>query len=108
MWMLWKAIGGKNRTEFTDPDSLNAGFVFYDENAQLVRVKYAAQSEDDHQKFQVGSSESGGTPKTTISSSGGFPKPLNSVIRVEVPWPKKSRSKKKKEDEEEVLLKTIQ
>lgn len=39
MWMLWKAIGGKNRTEFTDPDSLNAGFVFYDENAQLVRVK---------------------------------------------------------------------
>lgn len=39
MWMLWKAIGGKNRTEFTDPDLLNAGFVFYDENAQLVRVK---------------------------------------------------------------------
>ena len=129
MWTLWKAIGGKNRTEFTDPDWLNAGFVFYDENAQLVRVKvrdcldhlklrykyqdipipWLKKSTQPKAKTTTKSSKSGVAkaaelPKTTISSSGGFPKPLNSVIRVEVPRPKKSRSKKEKEDEEEVLL----
>ncbi|CAL5408752.1 unnamed protein product [Camellia sinensis] len=38
MWCIWKTLGGK-RHDFTDPDWLNAGFVFYDENAKLVRVK---------------------------------------------------------------------
>ncbi|MDK0882658.1 hypothetical protein P5F54_15305, partial [Clostridium perfringens] len=31
-------MGGK-RTDFTDSDWLNAGFLFYDENGQAVRVK---------------------------------------------------------------------
>ncbi|KAJ9705808.1 hypothetical protein PVL29_003761 [Vitis rotundifolia] len=101
MWMLWKAIGGQNRTEFTDPDSLNAGFVRDCLDHLKLRYKY--------QDIPIPYSKSGVAkaaelPKTTISSSGGFPKPLNSVIRVEVPRPKKSRSKKEKEDEEEVLL----
>ncbi|KAF2325747.1 hypothetical protein GH714_034968 [Hevea brasiliensis] len=38
MWTIWKTLGGK-RTEFTDPDWLDATFLFYDENANLVRVK---------------------------------------------------------------------
>ncbi|OVA00542.1 Tyrosinase [Macleaya cordata] len=38
MWTLWKGLGGK-RKDFTDPDWLNAAFLFYDENKQLVRVK---------------------------------------------------------------------
>ncbi|KAJ9690392.1 hypothetical protein PVL29_012840 [Vitis rotundifolia] len=128
MWTLWKAIRGKNRTEVADPDSQN-GSSSTMLNAQLVRVKvrdcldqlklrykdqdipipwlkkkYAAQSEDDHQKFQVGSSESGGTSKDDDQQKWRLPKPLNSVIRVEVPRPKKSRSKKEKKVEEEVLL----
>lgn len=38
MWSIWKTLGGK-RKDFTDPDWLNTEFLFYDENAQLVRVK---------------------------------------------------------------------
>ena len=38
MWSVWKTLGGKRR-DFTDPDWLDAGFLFYDENAQLIRVK---------------------------------------------------------------------
>ncbi|KAJ4843773.1 hypothetical protein Tsubulata_017398 [Turnera subulata] len=38
-WALWKTLGGSRRTDFTDPDWLDAAFVFYDENANPVRVK---------------------------------------------------------------------
>ncbi|PKA53516.1 Polyphenol oxidase, chloroplastic [Apostasia shenzhenica] len=36
LWEVWKTLGGR---VFTDSDWLNAGFLFYDENAQLVKVK---------------------------------------------------------------------
>lgn len=38
MWNVWKTLGGK-RKDFTDTDWLDSGFLFYDENKQLVRVK---------------------------------------------------------------------
>ncbi|GMJ14354.1 hypothetical protein HRI_005104600 [Hibiscus trionum] len=38
MWSVWKTLGGKRR-DFTDPDWLNTTFLFYDENADLVRAK---------------------------------------------------------------------
>lgn len=38
MWTLWKTLGGR-RQDITDPDFLDASFVFYDENAKMVRVK---------------------------------------------------------------------
>lgn len=38
LWVVWKSLGGR-RQDFTDPDWLNATFLFYDENAQLVRVR---------------------------------------------------------------------
>eukprot|EP00249_Psilotum_nudum_P015873 c25564_g1_i1 orf=490-2328(+) len=38
MWEVWKSLGGR-RQNLTDPDWLNATFLFYDENANLVRVK---------------------------------------------------------------------
>ncbi|KAI0507518.1 hypothetical protein KFK09_013643 [Dendrobium nobile] len=38
LWDVWKSLGGQRR-DFTDTDWLDAGFLFYDENAQLVRVK---------------------------------------------------------------------
>lgn len=43
-------------------------------------------------------------PKTATTSGGDFPITLNSAVRLQVPRPKKSRSKREKEDEEEVLL----
>ncbi|CAL1397917.1 unnamed protein product [Linum trigynum] len=38
MWDLWKTLGPR-RTDFTDPDWLDASFLFYDENKNLVRCK---------------------------------------------------------------------
>uniref|UniRef100_A0A6V7QVM9 Tyrosinase copper-binding domain-containing protein n=1 Tax=Ananas comosus var. bracteatus TaxID=296719 RepID=A0A6V7QVM9_ANACO len=38
MWYLWRGLGSTHQ-DFTDPDWLNSTFLFYDENAQLVRVR---------------------------------------------------------------------
>ncbi|CAA0816375.1 Unknown protein [Striga hermonthica] len=41
MWTLWQHFVPSNKVpdkRITDPDFLNASFLFYDENAQLVRV----------------------------------------------------------------------
>ncbi|KAK8952589.1 hypothetical protein KSP39_PZI003337 [Platanthera zijinensis] len=38
LWNVWKTLGGK-RFDFTDTDWLDAGFLFYDENAKPVRVR---------------------------------------------------------------------
>ncbi|CAI9109153.1 OLC1v1008918C1 [Oldenlandia corymbosa var. corymbosa] len=38
LWSIWKTLGGKRR-DIADPDWLNASFLFYDENAQMVRVR---------------------------------------------------------------------
>ena len=38
MWSIWKTLGGK-RKDFTDSDWLNTEFLFYDEEARLVKVK---------------------------------------------------------------------
>ena len=38
MWVLWENLSKRNR-DFTEPDWLNASFIFYDKNAQAVRVK---------------------------------------------------------------------
>ncbi|MCO5554627.1 hypothetical protein L7F22_008159 [Adiantum nelumboides] len=38
LWEVWKGLGGR-RQDLTDADYLNTTFLFYDENAKLVRVK---------------------------------------------------------------------
>lgn len=38
IWSVWKTLPGKARRDFDDPDYLNATFLLYDENAQLVRM----------------------------------------------------------------------
>ncbi|KAI7999995.1 hypothetical protein LOK49_LG09G00649 [Camellia lanceoleosa] len=126
MWSIWKTLGGK-RQDFTDPDWLNAGFVFYDENAQLVRVKvkdcldtrklgYVYQDVDipwlntrptprvsklSRKINKAGVAMAADTPSTATEV---FPKKLDKAVRVMVPRPKKSRSKKEKDDEEEILV----
>lgn len=124
MWVLWKTkIGGRKRKDIKDPDWLNS-FAFYDENARLVRVKvrdcldpfklrYRYQEipipwlgfpARPKSKKKTGKISNLGVAKLPRSTLGDFPKPLDSVISVEVPRPKKSRSKEEKEEEEEVLL----
>ncbi|CAM8994852.1 unnamed protein product [Rhodiola kirilowii] len=125
MWTLWKTLDGGKRKDFTDPDWLNSGFLFYDENKNLVRVKVKDCVDERKlgyafQQVDVPWIQSKPTPRNikTASSSGvanaathgkaahaaTFPLRLNKVIRTQVRRPKKSRTKKEKEDKEEVLV----
>ncbi|KAF5182131.1 Polyphenol oxidase protein [Thalictrum thalictroides] len=128
MWTVWKGLGGKHK-DFTDPDWLNAGFLFYDENKQLVRVKirdcldqknlrYTYQEVDipwlkarptpGKAKSPVAKKALKAFPRSLNSvgdeTSNIFPITLDSVVKINVARPKKSRSKKEKEDEEEILV----
>ncbi|CAI0468565.1 unnamed protein product [Linum tenue] len=51
MWDLWKTLGPR-RTDFTDPDWLDAAFLFYDENCKLVRCKI--RDSLDNEKLRTG------------------------------------------------------
>ncbi|GMH05426.1 hypothetical protein Nepgr_007266 [Nepenthes gracilis] len=125
LWSIWKTLGG-NRRDHSDPDWLNTQFIFYDENANLVRVKVRDCLETKslgyvYQKVDIPWAGSRSTPRRSklkslfsltksaraAEPSGQivrFPKALTSVLRTEVNRPRKSRSKKEKEDEEEVLV----
>jgi len=37
LWEVWRGVGG-GHADFTDPDWLDSSFLFYDEDARLVRV----------------------------------------------------------------------
>ncbi|KAK2969843.1 hypothetical protein RJ640_030152 [Escallonia rubra] len=125
MWTLWKTLGGR-RQDFTDSDWLDASFVFYDENAQMVRVKVRDCLDNTklgytYQEVDTPWVSSRPTPRVTkvmrkIKKLGVanaaetsrvkdvFPRKLDKVIKVMVPRPKKSRSKKEKDEEEEILV----
>lgn len=119
MWTLWRSQRGNKPKEFTDPDFLNADFLFYDENAQLVRVKNVDTLENEkmgyvYQEVELPWLTKKPAPRMTKSkvatTSGApsakdvFPVKLDKVIKVLVDRPKKSRSKKDKEHEEELLV----
>ncbi|XP_061375585.1 polyphenol oxidase, chloroplastic-like [Gastrolobium bilobum] len=127
MWTIWKTLGGK-RNDIADPDWLESGFIFYDENKNLVRVKvkdcldttklgYVYQNVDIPwleakpspskgrvrraiaKTFGVGAAHAGETSKETK-----FPVVLDSTVSAVVKRQRKSRSKKEKDEEEEVLV----
>ncbi|OIV91761.1 hypothetical protein TanjilG_26614 [Lupinus angustifolius] len=113
IWTIWKTFGGK-RKDITDSDWLESGFIFYDENKNLVRVKvkdsldtkrlgYVYQDVDIpwlHAKPTPGRAKVQNKRNTSVE----FPLVLDSVVSTVVERPKKSRSKKEKEEEEEVLV----
>ncbi|XP_020591295.1 polyphenol oxidase, chloroplastic-like [Phalaenopsis equestris] len=121
LWSVWKTLGG-NRKDFKDPDWLDASFLFYDENAQLVKVKVrdCLDTENLGYKYQeveslwlnkrptpkAGTSTKGLLKKKAPAVSGepAFPVTLNKPVSATVKRPKKGRSQKEKENEEEVLL----
>jgi polyphenol oxidase len=125
LWSVWKTLGGKRR-DITDPDWLDASFVFYDENADLVRVK-VRDSLDSHklgytyQDVDIPWKYSRPHPRLhkvldkikklthahaadVMMAKDVFPRKLDQVVKVLVKRPKKSRSKKEKEEEEEILV----
>ncbi|XP_058087102.1 aureusidin synthase-like isoform X4 [Magnolia sinica] len=132
LWNVWKGLRG-NRLEFEDPEWLDSYFYFYDENAQLVRIKI--RDTLDMTKFRYTYQEVdlpwlNARPKPSISpkiarnilkmreTQNGLQLPshtfspdfgpegrtLDTTIRTKVHRPKIHRSKKEKEEEEEVLV----
>ncbi|XVF40539.1 hypothetical protein PTKIN_Ptkin01aG0121900 [Pterospermum kingtungense] len=130
MWSIWKSLPGKKRNDFTDTDWLDASFLFYDENKNLVRCKVRdcldtktlgydyqrveipwlrtkpspkkfAKKGKKHQHGQAIAAEAKST-KSVIRNV--FPIVLDKTVSIEIPRPKKSRSKLEKEEEEEVLV----
>lgn len=123
LWSIWRDLrdrAGKPK-DFKESDWLDADFLFYDENAELVKVKvkdtldelkmgFTYQKMDlpwlnKRPKAKVRKSKIASkakAPKATEASA--FPVKLDSVVRVLVDRPKKSRSKKDKEKEEELLV----
>uniref|UniRef100_I1NSB9 Tyrosinase copper-binding domain-containing protein n=1 Tax=Oryza glaberrima TaxID=4538 RepID=I1NSB9_ORYGL len=39
MWAVWKGLDPRRHTDLTDPDWLDASFLFYDEDPKLVRIR---------------------------------------------------------------------
>ncbi|XP_057812286.1 polyphenol oxidase I, chloroplastic-like [Salvia miltiorrhiza] len=118
LWSVWRDLRGPKPKDFNEPEWLNADFVFYDENAQLVRVKVKDTLEDvkmgftyqkvelpwlnKRPKARVRKSKIATTAKAIKSSA--FPVKLDKVVKVLVDRPKTKRSKKEKEKEEELLV----
>lgn len=128
MWTLWKQIDGGKRQDFNDTDWLNSGFVFYDENKNLVRVKVKDCLDEQKlgytfQQVDVPWINSKPTPRNLIktvtrSSTSGrvpprnhhaattttFPQRLTRAIRSQVRRPRRSRTRAEKDEKEEVLV----
>ncbi|MCL7045065.1 hypothetical protein MKW94_017734 [Papaver nudicaule] len=120
MWTIWKSLGG-NRKDFTDPDFLNAGFLFYDEKKQLVKVtvKDCLKQENLRYKYQdveipwlqtkpkppkARAVERKIAQKRSVDTTT-FPIILDKTVKLLVKRPKTtSRSKKEKEEKEEILV----
>ncbi|XP_027346142.1 polyphenol oxidase A1, chloroplastic-like [Abrus precatorius] len=131
MWSIWKTkVPGGKRRDFTDPDWLESGFLFYDENKNLVRVKvkdsldttklgYVYQDIEIPwlktkpkprkskakklalaQHFGIGVAHAAETTPRSVK----FPLTLDSKVSTIVKRPKLMRSKEEKEEEEEVLV----
>ncbi|CAN0852912.1 Polyphenol oxidase, chloroplastic [Linum grandiflorum] len=133
LWNVWKTLGGKMRADFDSVDWLDSAFLFYDENAEPVRVRvrdcldsakqlgYVYQDvdlpwigskprppvknvrKDVANVFMTPFGER--SAKATDSDTTSFPATLNSEkVSVKVNRTKKSRTKEEKEVEEEVLV----
>ncbi|XP_074309646.1 polyphenol oxidase, chloroplastic-like [Silene latifolia] len=119
MWHLWRTeLPGPSRVDISDPDYLNAWFVFYDENGNPVKVKVRDSFDIEKlgytyekvelpwlQPLRIRPSPRMVKPPFTTESVT-FPKALDSVIKTQVKRPSKSlgRSMREKEEEEEILV----
>ncbi|KAF5766510.1 putative catechol oxidase [Helianthus annuus] len=123
MWKLWKELGIKGHNEPTDPDWLNASYVFYDENEELVRVynKDCVNIRKLNYDFIENSKEvfpwrksrparrnkkSQVEPTATVETVDKikFPVRLNEILKVKVKRPAVNRSEAEKAKANEVLV----
>ncbi|CAH1450036.1 unnamed protein product [Lactuca virosa] len=120
MWKVWKDLGIKGHNEPTDPDWLNASYVFYDENEELVRVynKDCVQIENLKYDFELSplpwlknrpvahtkpDTTTKPVEKVTVPDVK-FPIKLDKIQKVLVKRPAKNRSQSEKEKATEQLL----
>ncbi|KAG0448837.1 hypothetical protein HPP92_027636 [Vanilla planifolia] len=117
LWSVWKTLGGKRR-DFTDGDWLDTTFLFYDENAQLVRVRVRDCLKTEtlgykYQELDIPWIKSRRSPKAAPNRlltrklevrEPVFPVTLEKHVTATVKRPKKGRNKREKEEEEEVLV----
>ncbi|MFS7984087.1 putative catechol oxidase [Helianthus anomalus] len=122
-WKLWKDLGLPGHVEPTSPDWLNASYVFYDENQELVRVynkdcvdigklKYTFL-ENSKEVFPWRKSRPAKRSTTDQVVSTGdvptvdqlkFPVSLENILKVRVKRPAVNRSKEDKATANEILL----
>ncbi|CAA2987527.1 polyphenol oxidase I, chloroplastic-like [Olea europaea subsp. europaea] len=101
LWTIWRDLRGSKAKDFVDSNWLNATYLFYDENAQLIRVDtpwLKSRPVARAKKSKIAST----TAAPSVDSI--FPVKLDKVVKVLVPRPQKSRSRKDKENEEELLV----
>ncbi|CAA6667269.1 unnamed protein product [Spirodela intermedia] len=116
MWQVWKKLSPRN-VDFTDRDWLDTSFLFYDEDARLVRVKVRDCLEPEmlgftYQEVDIPWIKKRATPRATPTSESSstssspptFPLTLSSVACITVKRPKVSRSQTDKDKEEETLV----
>ncbi|XP_075486175.1 polyphenol oxidase I, chloroplastic-like [Primulina tabacum] len=120
LWSIWRNLRGSQPKDYTEADWLEADYLFYDENADLVRVNVKDTLENEKMGYvyqdrdlpwlkkrptaRVKKSAVAKTSKAPEAAGNFFPVKLDKVVKVLVPRPKKSRNKKDKEKEEELLV----
>ncbi|PWA84341.1 Polyphenol oxidase, central domain-containing protein [Artemisia annua] len=122
MWNIWKQLGGRGHHDPTDPDWLDASYVFYDENKQLVRV-YNRNCCDttlmgyDYETSRIPWSRARPVPRTKNPTGAtrsmkrierveeiNFPMKLDQIVNVLVKRPATNRTKQDKEKASEMLI----
>ncbi|KAL3632735.1 hypothetical protein CASFOL_025719 [Castilleja foliolosa] len=127
LWSVYRDLQAKRGLpwQFRQRDWLDANFVFYDENRNLVRVRVADALENEAMgyKFQKVDNpwlsyreervrdqkkkprKAANNVRSKVSDEAViFPVKLDKIVQVLVDRPKKSRSKEEKEKEEELLV----
>ncbi|KAI3829524.1 hypothetical protein L1987_03650 [Smallanthus sonchifolius] len=94
MWKIWKDLNPKGHREPTSEDWLNASYVFYDENEELVRV-YNKDCVD------IGKMSVGTVKKVKDVK---YPVKLDQTVKVLVKRPATNRSEDEKEKAKEMLF----
>ncbi|KAL3851296.1 hypothetical protein ACJIZ3_013178 [Penstemon smallii] len=129
MWSIWKTLGGR-RHDISDPDFLDASFLFYDENAKLVRVNVKDCLDEKKLGYVYADVEIpwlNSRPKPGVSSvlrklgkakateiitirspEEVLPSKLDKVLKVMVKRPKKKSMKEKDEVEEVLVIRGIE
>ncbi|KAL6651413.1 hypothetical protein ACP70R_010338 [Stipagrostis hirtigluma subsp. patula] len=111
LWNVWRDLRPGINTDFTDADWLDTSFLFYDEEARLVRVRVRDCLDTAALRYSyqdVGLPWLDAKPATEAGTpapaAGALPAKLDQTVRVTVTRPRTSRSRAEKDAEEEVLV----